>query len=74
MADKENVCSLSLWLDSVDHLQCRFAVKNDEKDSNRSLENIQTTGYVEYKARYCKKRGQLTGYGHFHVSFLPYEE
>jgi hypothetical protein len=67
-------CRCSLWLESNDYMQCRFAVKNDDKDLNRSLDKVQTFGYVEYKARYCKKRGQAMGYGNFHLSFLPYDE
>ena len=65
------VCSL--WLQSEDPMQCRFAVKNDDKASNQELHFVQANGYVEYKARYCKKRGQQAGYGYFHISFLPYE-
>jgi ankyrin repeat protein len=67
-----NVCSL--YLTTTDQLQCRFAVKNDEKDSNQALQFVQAHGYVEYKARYCKKRGNQSGYGHFHVAFIPSTE
>ncbi|EDQ91646.1 uncharacterized protein MONBRDRAFT_5528 [Monosiga brevicollis MX1] len=63
----------AIWLNSDDINQCRFAVKNDEKADNRILSNVQSQGYVEYKARYCKKRGQSSGYGSFHVAFLPVE-
>jgi hypothetical protein len=68
---RRQVCSL--WLQSEDEMQCRFAVKNDDKASNQELQFVQANGYVEYKARYCKKRGQQSGYGYFHIAFLPYE-
>jgi hypothetical protein len=32
---------------------------------------VQANGYIEYKARYSKKRGQNTGYGSFHIAFVP---
>ena len=67
-----HVCAL--YLTTTDQLQCRFAVKNDEKESNQALPFVQANGYVEYKARYCKKRGNQSGYGHFHVAFLPSNE
>jgi hypothetical protein len=63
-----------LYLTTTDQLQCRFAVKNDEKESNQELPFVQANGYVEYKARYSKKRGNQSGYGHFHVAFLPSNE
>jgi len=60
-----------LHLLSSDAMQCRFAVKNDEKEGNQALEFVQRNGYVEYKARYCKKRGGHVGYGHFRIGVLP---
>ena len=65
-----NARVLSLYLRSTDEMQCRFAVKNDEKQGNQRLQFVQQNGYLEYKARYCKKRGQQTGYGFFHVAFV----
>jgi len=62
---------LCLYLESTDEMQCRFAVKNDEKEGNQKLEFVQQFGYLEYKARYCKKRGQQTRYGFFRVAFQP---
>lgn len=67
-ADMQRSCSL--WLESNDENHCRFAVKNAEKEK-QSLASIQMNGYVEYKARYPKKRGQKNGYGTFHIAFLP---
>ena len=67
-----HICAL--YLTTTDQLQCRFAVKNDEKESNQALPFVQAHGYVEYKARYCKKRGNQSGYGHFHVAFIPSNE
>lgn len=61
----------TLYLQSTDDMQCRFAVKNDEKPSNQALKFVQANGYVEYKARYCKKRGNHSGYGHFAIAFVP---
>ena len=46
-----------MYLASHDKSQCRFTVKNDDKPDNQRLESVQRSGYVEYKARYCKKRG-----------------
>eukprot|EP00051_Salpingoeca_urceolata_P022211 m.356680 g.356680 ORF g.356680 m.356680 type:complete len:1009 (-) comp19932_c3_seq2:259-3285(-) len=66
---KEPVCAL--FLETNDDTQCRFAVKNDMKTSNQALAFVQKNGYVEYKARYCKKRGSQGGYGYFHIAFLP---
>ena len=34
---------------------------------------MQSSGYVEFKARYAKKRG-ASGYGNFRISFLPMTE
>lgn len=68
---RRHVCSM--WLQSEDEMQCRFAVKNDDKVANQKLGSVQSSGYVEYKARYCKKRGLQTGYGYFHIGFLPFE-
>ncbi|EGD79524.1 hypothetical protein PTSG_10094 [Salpingoeca rosetta] len=62
---------LCLFLESNDETQCRFAVKNDDKPVNQQLASVQRQGYVEYKARYCKKRGQQAGYGYFHLAFRP---
>ena len=38
-------------------------MKNDDKPANQALDFVQSNGYVEYKARYCKKRGSHAGYG-----------
>ena len=71
-AKAARICSL--YLTTTDQLQCRYAVKNDEKESNQALPFVQANGYVEYKARYCKKRGSQSGYGNFHVAFVPSDE
>eukprot|EP00047_Mylnosiga_fluctuans_P003537 m.229643 g.229643 ORF g.229643 m.229643 type:complete len:963 (-) comp11932_c0_seq1:191-3079(-) len=66
--DDAHLCSL--WLESADEMQCRFAVKHDMRETNQKTPFVQANGYIEYKARYSKKRGQNTGYGSFHISFL----
>ena len=42
---------IGIKLITADELQCRFAVKNDEKETNQALSFVQSNGYVEYKAR-----------------------
>eukprot|EP00053_Salpingoeca_punica_P017701 m.171163 g.171163 ORF g.171163 m.171163 type:complete len:635 (+) comp17265_c0_seq3:461-2365(+) len=61
---------LGLSLLPVDELQCRFTVKNDTKPGNQTNSFLQGSGYLEFKARYSKKRGQPAGYGFFSLAFM----
>jgi hypothetical protein len=37
----------------------------------QALSSIQKNGFVEYKARYFKKKDNQIGYGSFHIAFKP---